>query len=163
MRRTQHGDAQPAGLRRGGIAGVEQAVLVGQAVVAHHRDDARERHARHAPQVARAGLQQAGVAAEPVQHEAVQRAAQVVGQQRPGAEQVGERAAAVDVGDQQAVQRAEFACLARAAQVDVVLRREIDLGGRAGAFDDDEVAAAGQSLQACARCHGQRGAAFAPA
>jgi hypothetical protein len=165
VRRAEDSDSH--GLRAGDRSGrrrdVEEAVLVRQPMATHHRYHAGERHAGQELEIAWPGLEQRSVATEAVQDKAVQRASQVVGQQGPSSVQMRERAAAVDVGDEQAREAAEIARLARGAEIDVVLRCEIDLRGRARAFDHHEIAIGGHARQARACGVGERCTAFAPA
>jgi hypothetical protein len=72
-----------------------------------------------------AGCQQGRVATELVQHEAFDARTIGLGQQRPGAVQVGKGAAAVDVGDQQA----RGVAVPGHAQVHDVAVGQVDLGG----------------------------------
>ena len=122
---------------------VENAILVGQAVFAPHR---QRRHGRHAGQVLqhlRARGQQRPIAAELVQHEAVDSLALAGLQQRPGTVQMREGPAAVDVGHEQAARLA----MPRHPQVDDVAGAQVDLRRRAGALDHHHVVLGAQRVE----------------
>ena len=122
---------------------VEHAVFLGQAVAEVHRHHGQGGHAGELLQLIRPGRQQRWIATELVEHETAQTRPVLGRQQRPGAVQVGQRAAAVDVGHQQAARIG----VARHAQVDHVAGHQIQLGGRAGAFDHHHVVFGAQRVQ----------------
>jgi hypothetical protein len=161
VRRRQHGHAQ-RGRAAAAQAVVEQRVFFGQAVVAAHRQHAGQRHAGQRVQVGRAGRQQRRVTPETVQHKTLQQRLHIGRQQRPGAVAVGKRPAAVDVADQQRRHRPRRLRPARRVQVDVVVRRQVDLGRRARPFDHDQVVPRCQAFEGITRRVGQPQAAFAP-
>jgi len=112
--------------RRDGILGIQhQAVQVGQ--------DAEHRLAGALLQPGQAGFEQADVAAKTVDDEALDPVLLGRRKQVEGANQVGEDTAPVDVGDEddRAIDR-----LGEAHVGDVAVA-QVDLGRRAGAFDDD--------------------------
>ena len=165
MRVGHDGDAQCLTARfvhppRPGRVG--EPVFFRQAVIAPHRQHGHGGHTGQCLQLRRSGRQQARVAAELVQHEAGQAGTQIGRQQLPGAVQVGEGAAAVDVGHQQAAELAAVAGPAGGVEVDVVVRRQVDLGRRAGAFDHDELVPRTQPRKTLPCSDGQVGAALAP-
>ena len=122
---------------------VEHAIFFRQPVAKAHRHHGHRGHAGQLLQLLGRGRQQRRVAAEFVQHEAGDARAVFRRQQRPGAVQVREGAAAVDVGHQQAARVG----VARHAQVDHVAGHQIDLGRRARAFDHHHVVLGPQRVQ----------------
>ena len=70
----------------------------------------------------RRGGEQCGVTPELVQHKTGDERTLILGQQRPGAVQVGKRAAPVNVGHQQTL----GLCLARHTHVDDVAGMQVD-------------------------------------
>ncbi len=101
----------------------------------HPGDDADEGHAGALLQVARGRREQRLVAAELVEHEAPKRGAVGVVDQCPRAVEVGEGAAAVDVGDEDDRRPGGVG----RAHVRQVGGAQVRLGGAPGAFDEDEL------------------------
>ena len=153
-----HDDRQRAG--SGGTCGrgVEDTVFLGQAVVALQRQHAHGGHAGQRLQHLRAGREQAGVAPELVQHEAADQRALGGRQQLVRAVEVREGATAVDVAHQQH----RRAGLARHPHVGDVAAVQVDLGGRAGAFDHQHIVLGHQRVQGVARRGPHQFAAAAP-
>ena len=122
---------------------IEDAVFLRQAMAPPHRQRGDRGDAGEVLQHSGPGLEQRGVAAELVEHEAADELALALVQQGPRAVQVGEGAAAVDVGHQQAARLR----MLRDAQVDDVAVHQVDLGGRAGAFDHHHVVVLAQFIE----------------
>ncbi len=121
-----------------------------------HRQHAGGGHAGQLGEPGRAGFEQRRVAAELVEHEAGQALAGLVGHERPGAVQVGERPAAVDVADEQrrGVGVVEHPVVDEVGQVD--LRRA------AGPLDDDELVVGTQAVERVGHRRPQMWATVAP-
>ncbi len=98
-------------------------------------DDADDRFARPGGQEVDRRLQQADVAAEFVDDDAFDEVALVGLEQLEGADDGGQRPAAVDVGDEQHGGGGKLGD----AHVDDVVGLEVDFGRTAGPFDDDDV------------------------
>ena len=137
---------------------LEPAILFRQPVTGPHRDGGHHRHAgqfQHA--LGRRG-QQARIAPEAVQHEALQTPAVVLGNQRPGAVQVREGASPIDVRHQQA----GGVGVPRHAQVHHVAGLQVDLGRRPRPLDHDHVVLAAQRIQGLRQQRPDLGAAGPP-
>jgi hypothetical protein len=106
------------------------------------RQHAQYRLAGFALQPLQPGLQQADVAAKPVDDEPFDALAFAGRQQRQGPDQMGEHAAAIDVGDQQHRTIHRFGI----AHVGDVVGAQIDLGRAAGAFNYHRFEQIGQAL-----------------
>ena len=137
---------------------LEPAILFRQPVTGPHRNGGHHRHAgqfQHA--LGRRG-QQAGIAPEAVQHEALQTPAVILGNQRPGAVQVREGASPIDVRHQQAGRIG----MPRHAQVHHVAGLQVDLGRRPRPLDHDHVVLAAQRIQGLRQQRPDLGAAGPP-
>ena len=137
---------------------LEPAILFRQPVTGPHRDGGHHRHAgqfQHA--LGRRG-QQARIAPEAVQHEALQTPAVVLGNQRPGAVQVREGASPIDVRHQQA----GGVGVPRHAQVHHVAGLQVDLGRRPRPLNHDHVVLAAQRIQGLSQQRPDLGAAGPP-
>jgi hypothetical protein len=107
------------------------------------RQHADDRHAGQLLDERRTGRQERRVAAELVEDEAADPRPLFFGEQGPGAVEVSEGAAAVDVGDKQDRRLGR----ARDAHVGQVELPQIDLGRAAGAFDHDQLELVEQRAQ----------------
>ena len=153
-----HDDRQGAVSSVASGRGIEDTVFLGQAVVAHQRQHAHGWHAGQRLQHLGAGRQQAGVAPELVQHEAANQRTLSGRQQLVRAVEVRKGAAAVDVAHQQH----RRAGLARHAHVGDVAAVQVDLGGRARAFDHQHLVLSHQRVQGVAGRGPHQFAAAAP-
>ena len=122
---------------------IENAILFRQAMAAPHGQRRQYRHTSHLLQHLRRGRQQAGIAAELVQHEAAQQCPVRFRHQRPSAIQVGKGAAAINIGHQQA------GCLrmARHAQIDDIAAHQVDLGRRTRPLDHHHIILGAQCIK----------------
>ena len=137
---------------------LEPAILFRQPVTGPHRDGGHHRHAgqfQHA--LGRRG-QQARIAPEAVQHEALQTPAVFLGDQRPGTVQVREGAPPVDIRHQQA----GGIRVPRHAQVHHIAGLQVDLGRRPRPLDHDHVVFAAQRVQGLRQQRPDLGAAGPP-
>ena len=137
---------------------LEPAILFRQPVTGPHRNGGHHRHAgqfQHA--LGRRG-QQAGIAPEAVQHEALQTPAVILGNQRPGAVQVCEGAPPIDIRHQQA----GGIRVPRHAQVHHIAGLQVDLGRRPRPLDHDHVVLAAQRIQGLRQQRPDLGAAGPP-
>lgn len=135
----QPDDRHPHGRGRAGRAGgrrqVEAVLEAEHRVLAEVREDAEHRQAGASGQLGVTGLQQGGVAAEPVEDEAAHLTTQVVRQQRPGPVRRGEGPAAVDVDHHDG----RHPRRGREGEVDQVTVQQVDLRGSARALRDHPV------------------------
>ena len=154
-RQRRHAGVPAAGRR---AAVVKHPVFFGQAVLALHGNGGHGGHARQAFELLRRGREQGGIAPEFVEHKAVDERTVGLGQQRPGAVKMGESAAPVHIGHQQAAR----ASVAGHAHVHDIARHEVDLGGRACAFDDQHVVFGPQRIQRGGNVRPGHGPALAP-
>ena len=120
-----------------------QAVLRLQVQTGQKGEDAEHRLAGFPFQPLQAGPEEVQVTAEAVDDEALDPGALALTQQGQGAHQVGEDAAPVDVGDQD--DRAIHGL--GETHVGDILGTEVDLGGGAGAFDQDHLVPRGQAVE----------------
>jgi hypothetical protein len=120
-----------------------EPVLRGQARQVQVGQDAQRRHARARLEHGEAGREQRRVAAELVDHEPAHVRALLGREQRDGAVERREHAAAIDVADQQH----RRAAVARHAHVHDVVLREVDLGRASRALGDDEVVRGAQPVE----------------
>ena len=147
---VQVADARIGNHGHGGVNGpgpqgavVEHTVFLGQTVPPQHGQGGHGGHARERGQPFGAGRQQGGIATEFVEHEPSDEALLLGRQQSPGAVEMGEGAAAVDVGDQQAAR----ARMPRHPHVDDIAGVQVDLGRGASPFDHDEVVGGPQFVE----------------
>ena len=139
VREDEQGDVDAAGHR---LAAVVERVLLGQGVAAH-RHDGDGRDAGPLLEQLHGVAKERRVAAELVQDKAADERALLGLEELPGPQQVRERAAPIDVGDEVDV------CLAlqRDRHVHDVAGAQIDLRWAAGAFDDDLVEFLDQTVE----------------
>ena len=137
---------------------LEPAILFRQPVTGPHRDGGHHRHAGQFQHALGRRCQQAGIAPEAVQHEALQTPAIILGNQRPGAVQVREGASPIDVRHQQA----GGVGVPRHAQVHHVAGLQVDLGRRPRPLDHDHVVLAAQRIQGLSQQRPDLGAAGPP-
>ena len=137
---------------------LEPAILFRQPVTGPHRDGGHHRHAGQFQHALGRRCQQAGIAPEAVQHEALQTPAIILGNQRPGAVQVREGASPIDVRHQQA----GGVGVPRHAQVHHVAGLQVDLGRRPRPLNHDHVVLAAQRIQGLSQQRPDLGAAGPP-
>ena len=145
VRQPRNGDAE------GSVANPWRAVVEGEGILLRQAqrggemgDDAEARQAGARGDDAEPAGEQAHVTAEPVDQVPSQQRALVVRQQLPGAHQVGDDAAPVDVRHQH---HRDLRGGGK-AHVGDVMGTQVDLGGAARAFHQDEVRRGPQPLEA---------------
>ncbi len=151
-REAQHDDALGAWA---GVGAHRGTLLVGQLVV-QHRHDAGARHPGELGELRRPGREQRRIAPEAVQHESGEALARRGRDERPRAVQVGEGAAAVDVGDEQG----RGVGVLEHPVVDEV--GEVDLGRAPRPLQHDELVLGAQRLERRRHRRPQRRAAVTP-
>ena len=127
----------------GHTAVVKHAVFLGQAMLPPHGQGGHRGNAGQVLQHLRCGRQQGGIAPELVEYKTLDQPPLVLGQQGPGAIQMGKCTTAVNVRHKKAGRIAMFGD----PHVHNVTARQIDLGGRARALNHHHIVLGPQRIQ----------------